>query len=24
MNHTCLYSPTAQHHRSLAGTHRWG
>jgi len=27
MNHTCLYSPAAEHHRTLAGTHfssRWG
>jgi len=21
MNHTCLYSPAAEHHRNLAGTH---
>jgi len=27
MKHTCLYSPTAERHRTLAGTHfpsRWG
>jgi len=21
MNHTCLHSPAAEHHRTLAGTH---
>jgi len=27
MNHTCLYSPAAERHRTLAGTHftsHWG
>jgi len=27
MNRTCLYSPAAEHHRTLAGTHfpsHWG